>query len=937
MDSDRWKQVDNLLQAALERPPRERDQFLRQACAGDQELEREVRSLLASQQEAGSFLESPAIEVAVQAKDPDATESIISPVARIISHYRILDKLGSGGMGVVWKARDTRLDRFVALKFLPGAKMSDPDRKRRFIQEARAASALNHPNIVTIYEIDQSEGADFIAMECVPGNSLDKLIAPKGLPIAEVLSYAVQIAGALAAAHAAGIVHRDIKPANAIVNAEGQVKVLDFGLAKLEERSLGPESDTRTLSPTLTETGMVMGTAAYMSPEQARGEEVDARTDLFSLGAVIYEMAAGRRAFLKALDWAAPPTSPLPAELRRIVLKLLEVDRDRRYKTAVDVAADLKSLQRSSENKQISRLWWIAAVVAAFAIIAVLYLRPDRPPGRDKWVRMTNFPDSVSQPALSPDGRMLTFVRGPETFIGAGQIYVKMLPGGEPVQLTHDDLPKMSPVFSPDGSRIAYTSGMWNTWVVPVVSGRPRPWLSNATGLVWLDEKRLLFSEIKGKELQMGLVTSEENHAGKRDVYLPKSVFGMAHRSYPSPDSKSSLVVEMESGAWLPCRLVPLGTASPGHSVGPPGGRCTFAGWSPDGNWMYLSSSSADGSYHTWRQRYPDGQPEQITSGPTEEEGFALFPDGRSFVTSVAFKQSVVLVHDASGDRQISMEGYSYDPKFTPDGKQLCYRILKSGLTTYDPGELHVVELDTGHHEPLLPGLTISGTPGLAYQISPDGRQVVAAAKDRDGKSRLWLAALDRQSAPRQIPGVEGDYPLFGQGAEVFFRKLDGASYYAYRVLADGTGLRRLSEQAIYLSLGVSQDGRWVVVSVPSAKIGAVIALPVKGGLPVPIISSTGNVNDHMSWSPDGGLLFISAPNAASASHVVGRTYVIPLSLGQMFPTIPPGGFHSESELAKIPGVRIIEAFDGAPGPTPEVYAFSRATVQRNLYRIPIP
>jgi Tol biopolymer transport system component/tRNA A-37 threonylcarbamoyl transferase component Bud32 len=931
MDSDRWKQVDNLLQAALERPPWEREKFLRQACAGDEALEREVHSLLASQQEAGSFLENPAMEVAAQ-----ALTATIGSAAQTISHYRILGKLGSGGMGVVYKARDTRLDRLVALKFLPASKMSDPERKRRFIQEARAASALNHPNIITIYEVDQADGADFIAMECVPGNSLDKLITPQGLPLAEVISYATQIVGALAAAHAAGIVHRDIKPANTIVTAEGQVKVLDFGLAKLEERSLGPETDTRTLAPTLTETGMVMGTAAYMSPEQARGEEVDARTDLFSLGAMLYEMATGRRAFLKALDWAAPPTNTLPAELRRIVLKLLAVDRNLRYQTAADVAADLKSAQRSIESKKRSRRWWIAAaavlVALAFAMVAAFYLRPDRPPGRDKWVQLTNFPDSVSQPALSPDGRMLTFVRGPETFMAPGQIYIKMLPDGEPVQLTHDDLPKMSPVFSPDGSRIAYTAGTWNTWVVPVISGQPRPWLANATGLVWLDKQRLLFSESKGEEILMGLVTSGDTRVGKRDVYLPKSVRGMAHRSYPSPDGKSSLVVEMESGAWLPCRLVPLDAASPGHSVGPPGGRCTFAGWSLDGKWMYFSSSSADGSYHTWRQRYPDGQPEQITSGSTEEEGFAMFPDGRSFVTSVALKQSVVLVHDASGDRQISMEGYSYDPKFTPDGNQLCYRILKGGLTSYDPGELHVMELDTGHHEPLLPGLTISGGPGLAYQISPDGRQVVAVVKDREGKPRLWLAALDRQSAPRQIPGVEGIAPLFGQGGEVFFSKVDGASSYVYRVHEDGTGLRRLSEKTIMVTLGVSQDGRWVVVSLPSE----IIALPVKGGLPIPIISSSA-VNCHMSWSPDGRLLFISVPIAASASHVVGRTYVIPLSRGQMFPTIPPGELHSESELAKLPGVRIIEAFDGAPGPTPEVYAFSRATVQRNLYRIPIP
>jgi serine/threonine protein kinase len=932
MDSERWKRVDSLLQAALERPPAEREEFLRRSCAGDEGLEREVRSLLASQQEAGSFLENPPKEAATQ-----TLESVHSPIAQTISHYRILEKLGAGGMGVVWKARDTRLDRFVALKFLPAATMSDPERKRRFVQEARAASALNHPNIITIYDIGQADGADFIAMECVPGSSLDKLIAPKGLPLAEVLSYATQIADALAAAHTVGIVHRDIKPANVIVTAEGQVKVLDFGLAKLEERSLGPQDDTRTLAPTLTEEGMVMGTVAYMSPEQARAEEVDARTDLFSLGAVLYEMATGRRAFLKALDWAAPPTNPLPAQLRQIVLKLLEVDRDMRYQTAADVAADLKSLQRSRESKPNSRHWWMvaAAILVALAMAAVLYLRPNRPASPDHWLRLTNFPDSVSQPALSPDGRMLTFVRGPETFLAPGQIYIKMLPDGEPVQLTRDNSNKMSPVFSPDSSRIGYTVGGWNTWIVPVVSGQPRAWLRNASGLVWLDKQRLLFSEIK-KGSHMGIVTAEETRAGARDVYLPVSERGMAHRSYPSPDGKSSLVVEMDRGAWLPCRLVSLQAASPGHPVGPVGGRCTFAGWSPDGKWMYFSSSSADGTFHSWRQRYPDGQPEQITTGLTEEEGFAMFPDGRSFVTSVALKQSVVWVHDATGDRQISLEGYSYDPKFTPDGKQLCYRILKGALTTYDPGELHIVELDSGHNERLLPGLTISGPPGRAYEISPDGRQVVAAVKDHVGKPRLWLAALDRQSAPRQIPNVEGDAPVFGKDGEIFFRTIEGASAYAYRVHQDGTGLRRLSEQAIVLPAGISQDGQWVVARNLLEGMERVVAVPVEEGLPEQIVFTHG-ISYHLAWSPDGRLIFISAPTGATASHQVGKTYVVPLPPGKMFPTIPAGGFQSAADLTRLRGVRIIDAFDCAPGPTPEVYAFSRASVQRNLYRIPIP
>ena len=514
------------------------------------------------------------------------------------------------------------------------------------------------------------------------------------------------------------------------------------------------------------------------------------------------------------------------------------------------------------------------------------------------------------------------------------RFYLKMLPDGEPVQLTHDNLDKMSPVFSPDGSRIAYTVNGYNTWVVPVVSGQPRAWLTNASGLVWLDKQRLLFSEIK-KGIHMGIVASEETRAGARDVYLPASERGMAHRSYPSPDGRASLVVEMERGAWRPCRLAPLDGASPSHPVGPLDGRCTFAGWSPDGKWMYFSSSSAAGGFHAWRQRHPDGQPEQITSGPSEEEGFAMFPDGRSFITSVASRQSVVWMHDGSGDRQVSVEGYSFDPKLTPDGKQVCYRILKGALTTYDPGELHLVELDTGHHEPLLAGLAISGQVGLAYDISRDGRQVVAAANDRDGKPRLWLRALDRQSPARQIPNVEGDAPLWGRGAEIYFRRTEGAAAYAYAVLEDGTGLRRLSDQLIVLPLGVSQDGQWLLVNVrPSAGPRGIIALPVRGGSPVSITSTSATY--HLAWSPDGGLLFISVPSGATASRVTGRTYVIPLPPGQMFPPIPAGGFQSEEELAKLPGVRVIDAFDATPGPTPDVYAFSRATVQRNLYRIPI-
>jgi len=219
---------------------------------------------------------------------------------RTISHYEILEKLGEGGMGVVWKARDIRLDRFVAIKLLPPDRIADPERRRRFVTEARAASALNHPRIITIYDIDQSDGADFIAMEYVAGKTLEELIPAKGMKPDNVIRYGIQIADALAAAHAAGIVHRDLKPANVIVMENGQLKVLDFGLAKLREATdaLSEVENTRTIrAGHRTEDGAIVGTIAYMSPEQAEGKKVDARSDIFSFGSLLYEMLTGRTAF----------------------------------------------------------------------------------------------------------------------------------------------------------------------------------------------------------------------------------------------------------------------------------------------------------------------------------------------------------------------------------------------------------------------------------------------------------------------------------------------------------------------------------------------------------------------------------------------------------------------------------------------------------------
>ena len=888
----------------------------------------------------------------------------LTPGTRI-GFYEITAHIGSGGMGEVYRARDTRLKRDVAIKVLPAFVAAHPDRVARFQREAEMLAALNHPNIAHIHGLEDSNGVSALVMEFIDGPTLADRIAesPGGLPLREIVGVARQIASALEAAHDRGIVHRDLKPANIKIAPGGVVKLLDFGLAK-EFAAANPDSIANTISDTTprTQLGAIVGTAAYMSPEQALGQPVDARSDLFSLGAVLYEMATGRPAFDGAVLAAIldavlhkTPAAPrsinprVPPALDRLILQLLEKDRAQRPERASDVGNELRQLELAIESsdsvpharsQQRRRAFASIGSVVALLIVGTLiwiWWRPSATTAARSadYVPITRFAESATSPSLSPDGRMVTFIQGPDPFFGPGQVFVKALPDGEPVQLTNDKVMKMSPVFSPDGSQVAYTTvtppARWDTWIVPALGGTPRPWLTNTGGLSWTGDKQIMFSEITD-DINMRVLTSMEDRSHARPVYSPVGSQAMAHRSWLSPDRKSVLIAEMDNARWLPCRVVPFDGSSSGRTVGPPS-SCRSAAWSPDGRWMYVSSS-ASGEFHLWRQRFPDGTPEQITSGPSEEEGIAVAPDG-SLLTSLGGRQQALWFHDDHGERVVSKEGYAFIPSlpaglvqpFSADGHSVLYLVRRSASGSRNDVEtgsdLWMTNLDSGHGEVVLPGFSVR-----SFDVSRDGSQVAVAAPDEHGVSHIWLARLDKQLPPRQLWTAEADSPRYGARGELFCRATDKASRRAfiYRINADGSDPQRASPVPVLFLMSVSRDGAWIIASalpdVPKAPV-RVLALPAAGGTPVPIC-----IECHADWTFDGGA-FVVRPE-----HQL-QTLIFPLERGQNLPRLPADGLVSPDDFANATNATRIDGWV-YPGIDARQYVFERGTIQRNIYRIPL-
>ena len=777
-----------------------------------------------------------------------------------LGHFSLLEKIGEGGMGQVYKARDNRLERFVAVKLLTESRRTDADRVARFVQEAKAASALNHPNIITIHEIGEHDGQTFIVMELVDGKPLCELIPRKGLRLTEALRVAAQVAAALTAAHAAGIVHRDLKPANIMVDSQGRVRVLDFGLAKLISPAsgvaVGADEATRTLTAhqSITEEGMIVGSVPYMSPEQAEGKPVDARSDIFSFGAVLYEMITGQRAFrgesristLAAIVEKDPPppsevSAATPPEVDRLIARCLRKDVDRRSQHMADVKLALDELYEESGSGTLipapsrtgSRPRILLAAAGTVALIAVSWflLRDHRPPSAPAPipVRLSLEAGSASYPTISADGKLIAFAsdRG-----GNFDIYVQQIGGKNPIRVTSSPFDEVEPSFTPDGTQLVYYSKQdgGGVYVVPTFGGDPRllvakgyrPRVSPDGSLVayWIardppalsDGDQVAVIPIRGGS---GRVIYQGYQAGK-PIWSPdgKSLLFQARRAVTErPDW---WIAPMQGGAAAPTGADAIFSAGGGKSASP-----EF--W--HGNRVYGSVLSGDRT-NLWsvalspKTNKAEGALLRLTDSTETEEHFSLSQNGSLVFASTQHNEDIYsLPLDAERGKttdplrrltqELSRETY---PTASADRSKMTYLSDRSGRY-----EVWVRDVATGKENALA-----ELTAGLVTKavISPDGSQVAyTVIGDR---SKLY------------VKGIEGGAArALCEWAQPIFWLPDGRSLIVYSYEGNKDSLARLDaatgKQAPIqlrdevMDGGLSPDAHWVALYVEGDRTGGQI------------------------------------------------------------------------------------------------------------------
>ena len=777
MEPERWQRVEHLYHSALKIAADQRGTFLKDECQNDEELRHEVESLLSYESSAAEFIESPAFDVAARlmAKDSSAEHQISSTIpGPTPPRFRVLEKLGGGGMGVVFKAEDIKLRRTVALKFLPPELSRDAQALERFQREAYAASALNHPNICTVHDVDEFQGQPFIAMELLEGQTLERRVGERPLPLPELLDLAIQISDALDAAHTRGIIHRDIKPSNIFVTSRSQAKILDFGLAK---RTRPPINELRvghtkvSLSEEhLTTPGVAIGTVAYMSPEQARGEEVDTRTDLFSFGAVLYEMATGIPPFsgsTSAVIFDAilnkTPLSPLSLNseilqnLAEIIGKALEKDRDLRYQVASEIRGDLKRLKRDSASgrglrnahaeveqspsyrtpstQHSNAPFWVgwarrhwallmaAVCVVMLALGMVLWFGKTLPSARPelKQRQLTNnsFENPVKSGGISPDGKYLAYS-------DAKRIYLKLIETGETLVIPEPDIPndgmdwETGPWF-PDSTRFlaashpsnlthAATAQEASIWVVSIL-GRPPRKLRDHAELYSIsrDGSLIAFGTIRGKFGNREIWVMDPNGEQARKFFDTDENSAICCLSWSPTGERVIYVMTDKEGDKLVSRGVRGGVVTTIFSPSELN-RINELSWLPDGRFLY-----------------------------SQEEPGSFFPSSTCNLWEMRLDQHTGKQRD---QRQLTnWSGFCMNNfSVTADGKKLVLRKWVGHLTSYmgdlAAGGLRLLNI---RHFPL------SETSDGAADWMPDSKAIILVS-NRTGKFSLYKQPLDEDT-----------------------------------------------------------------------------------------------------------------------------------------------------------------------------------------------
>jgi serine/threonine protein kinase/Tol biopolymer transport system component len=768
MTPEQWQRVEELYHAALELPMGERKDFLVRASSGDEVLHRKVEALLKSHDEGGGFLDKDALEVAARAVAMGAGIRAGFLLGATVSHYKTLSLCGAGGMGEVYLAEDVRLDRRVALKILRPEVQADEERMRRFMREAKAASALNHPNIATVYDVGESDGVHFIAMEYVDGQTLAEKIDGGPIDGALLIEIGRQVADALDTAHHKGITHRDVKSANLMLTPRGEVKVLDFGLAKMtrphEQQNVNAVSNKSATMP-----GIVMGTVDYMSPEQILGKDVDHRTDIFSLGIVLYEMATGRLPFQGSttgerlgrtlhvdpepiLQW----NPNAPRELERIVRKCLAKDRDDRYQSARELRVDLTNLswqnpalhavsQRvdphiDSRNQggwlegfhtRSTRLLVLlfVALIVGLAFWWLAWRNMPAQPEQRRISRISTFPGTHRDASFSPDGNRIAFINDDD---GVPQVWVKTLAGGDPVQATRGPQPASRPRWSPKGDHILYAllsapnmpqgypSG--DLWLVSPEGGDPQRLITGGVNPNWSrDGERLVFE--RGADLW---IANADGNGQRRIENLPPLDLMLAQRRPAlSPDGSLIAFFQNEPGVpWGDIWVIPTERGVARRLTLDPswGGGLT---WTPDGRFIVFSSERG-GSLTLWKVPVAAGKLEPVLSSAGEDTDPEISRDGRKLIyTNTRTTRSVIITDPATGK---SEEIYSSPTRkaaafFSPRGDMVAFtETTETGLqlfTMRSDGTNRTLITRGAETRNGIPHWSRDGATLYYYQISP--------------------------------------------------------------------------------------------------------------------------------------------------------------------------------------------------------------------------